>query len=58
MLDEFKDVLTVEELCEALKISKRLAYDLIRDGTIPVRRIGRIYRIPKIAVINYLQTQG
>ena len=58
MLDEFKDVLTVEELCEALKISKRLAYDLIRDGTIPVRRIGRIYRIPKIAVINYLPTQG
>ena len=58
MLENFKDVLTVEELCEALKIGKRLAYSLLKEGTIPSRRIGRIYRIPKNAIIDYLTAQG
>ena len=54
MLEKYKDVLTIEELCEALKIGKRLAYKLVHEGTIPARRLGRIYRIPKTAVIQYL----
>ena len=54
MLEDFKDVLTIEELCDALHIGKRLAYKLVHDGTIPARRIGRIYRIPKSAVLQYL----
>ena len=58
MLENYKDVLTVKELCEALQIGKRLAYTLLRDGTIPARRIGRIYRISKKAVIDYLTAQG
>ena len=54
MLEKYNDVLTVEEMCEALKIGKRLAYTLLQEGVIPSRRLGRIYRIPKIGVINYL----
>ena len=58
MLEKYNDVLTVEEVCEILKIGKRLAYTLLQEGVIPSRRLGRIYRIPKIGVINYLMAQG
>ena len=57
MLEKYADVLTIQELEEALKIGRRLAYTLVRDGTIPSKKIGRIYRIPKTAVIEYLKTQ-
>ena len=57
MLEKYADVLTIQELEEALKIGRRLAYTLVRDGTIPSKKIGRIYRIPKAAVIEYLKTQ-
>ena len=46
MLEKYADVLTIQELEEALKIGRRLAYTLVRDGTIPSKKIGRIYRIP------------
>ena len=58
MLDKYDDVLTVEQLCEILHIGKRLAYQLLKDGAIPSRRLGRIYRIPKKAIENYLMMQG
>lgn len=58
MLDKYDDVLTVEQLCEVLHIGKKLAYQLLKDGTIPSRRLGRIYRIPKKAIVNYLMMQG
>ena len=54
MLENYMDVLTVEELCDVLKIGKRLAYKLLRNGEIPSLKIGRIYRISKAAVIEYL----
>lgn len=57
MLEQYKDVLTVDELCEVLQIGKKLAYQLIHSGVIPARRLGRIYRISKKAVIDYLTEQ-
>lgn len=58
MLEQYKDVLTVEELCEVLQIGKKLAYRMIRSGEIPARRLGRIYRISKKSVIDYLSNQN
>lgn len=58
MLEQYNDVLTVDELCEALKIGKRLAYQLLHDGVIPSRRLGRIYRISKKSIIEYLSEQA
>lgn len=52
--NEIPDVLTVQQLAAILHISGRSAYKLLHDGIISHRKIGRIYRIPKIAVINYL----
>ena len=54
MLNRYKDILTVEELCEALKIGKNTAYTLLKSGEIKSVKIGRVYKIPKKNIIKYL----
>lgn len=54
MFESYSEIIKIEELCRMLKISKNTAYELIRSGQVPARRIGRIYRIRKIDVINFM----
>lgn len=53
MLDDWDDFLTVEELCELLKIGHNAAYALLGSGKLKAFRNGRVWRIPKQAVIDY-----
>lgn len=54
MLESYLDVLDVNDMCSILNIGRKTAYQLLNTGEIPCRRIGRIYRIRKDAVIEYL----
>ncbi len=54
MLDTYADVLEIKDVCAILKIGRKTAYCLLQSGEIAYRRIGRIYKIPKVAVIQYL----
>lgn len=54
MFESYPDVISVSELCEMLDISKKLAYRLLDSQEIRSVRVGRIFRIPKAAVIDYL----
>ena len=54
-LQKIPDVLTVNEVAEVLKVSKKSVYTLLQDNQIRHRKIGRIYRIPKTAIADYLQ---
>ena len=54
MLDEYKDVLKIEDLMTILRIGKNKAYQILRSGVIPNRKVGSQYVIPKMGVINYL----
>ena len=47
-------VYTVAEFAQAFAISPRRVRDLIRKGEIPALRIGRSYRIPRKAAVEYL----
>ena len=47
-------VLCVKDLIPLLSISHNTAYALVRSGQIHSIRIGRAYRIPREAVIDYL----
>ncbi len=58
MLNEFEDVLTVDELCEVLRIGKNAAYRLLKEGKVKGFRIGRIWKISKLSLINYLTGQS
>lgn len=54
ILKEYNDVLTFKELQQVLKASRTKTYQLLQDGTIPSRKLGTDYRIPKFSVIKYL----
>ncbi len=41
-------VYTVEEIQQMLHISRKTAYDLIKDPPFPVRKVMNQYRIPKL----------
>ena len=54
MLENYKDVLKIEDLMDILRVGKNKAYEILKTGVIPNRKIGNQYVIPKIGVINYL----
>ena len=57
MLENWDDFLTVEELCEVLKIGRNVAYRLLNSGELKAIRNGRVWRVPKQAVIEYVKRQ-
>ena len=58
MLEGYDDLLTTEDACEALKIGKNALYALLADGSLKAYRNGRVWRIPKAAVEEYIRTQS
>ena len=58
MFPEYPDIITTAQLQEMLGISRRLAYQLINDGSIPGILIGNTYKIPKANVINYFMGEN
>lgn len=53
MFKDYPDILTVEQVAEALHISKNSAYRLIHDKSIGCKRIGRKIIVPKRCLIDY-----
>lgn len=53
-LSEYKDILKIEDMIKILHISKGKAYSLVKNGEIKSLRIGRIIRIPKFALVDYI----
>lgn len=51
-------VLKVEDLAKVLSIGLNSAYELVRSGAIRSIKVGRVYRIPKTAVDEYLNPAG
>lgn len=57
MLNQFREILTVEELCEVLLIGRNRAYELLKTGQLRGFQIGRTWKIPRIALEEYLMRQ-
>ena len=57
MLEEYPDVLNIKQLCTALDIGKNTAYKLINSGNIKSLKIGKVHKIPKCYVIEYIINQ-
>ena len=47
MLEQYDDVMTTEEACEALKVGYNTLYELLNSGQLKGYRNGRTWRIPK-----------
>lgn len=54
MFEEFADVLTAEEACEALRIGYNALYELLNSGKLKGFRNGRVWRIPKQSLQIYI----
>ena len=54
MLEQYDDVMTTEEACEALKVGYNTLYELLNGGQLKVYRNGRTWRIPKLAVQEFI----
>lgn len=58
MFENYDDILTVEEACEALKIGYNAMYELLNAGKLRGYRNGRVWRIPKAALVEYIQNSS
>ena len=54
MFEDFADILTAEEACEALRIGYNALYELLNSGKLKGFRNGRVWRIPKQALQMYI----
>ncbi|MBR2042373.1 MAG: helix-turn-helix domain-containing protein [Oscillospiraceae bacterium] len=55
VLKNYPDVLTVDEVSNALKVSTKTVYRLLKENKIDHICTGRIYRIPKANLLAYLK---
>ena len=55
MLEEYPDIISVDELCEILNISRNTAYELLRSRRIRYVRVGRTYKILLSSVKEFLE---
>ena len=54
MFEEYPDILTVEDACEALRMGYNAMYDLLNTGKIKAFKNGRVWRIPKESLKQYI----
>ena len=54
MLEQYDDVMTTEEACEALKVGYNTLYELLNSGQLKGYRNGRTWRIHKLAVQEFI----
>ena len=54
MFEQYEDVLTVNECCEALRMGYNAVYDLLNEGKLKAYKNGRVWRISKQALIQYV----
>ena len=56
MLEQYEDVMTTGEVCEALRIGYNVLYELLNSGRLKGYRNGnRGWRMPKVAVQEYIR---
>ena len=58
MFRNYPDVMDIRDLQRALGIGKSTAYALVESNRIPNFKIGRIYKISKSALIDFIQSQS
>ena len=54
MFEQYPDILTVEEVCEALRMGYNAVYVLLNVGKLKAYKNGRVWRIPREALKEYI----
>ena len=53
-LEEYPDILEVDDFCKILRIGKNSAYKILESRVIPAFRVGSSWKITKSAMIDFL----
>lgn len=56
MLEEYKDILTTDDLYEILPIGRNAIYNLVKNKELKTIRIGKKILILKESLIDYLKS--
>lgn len=51
-------LLTVPEAARVLRISRNLAYELVARGEIPAIRLGRVIRVPRAPLEEWVKSEA
>ncbi|MBK5347001.1 MULTISPECIES: helix-turn-helix domain-containing protein [Bacillus] len=54
MFENYDDVVNVEDLMEMLNIGRNKAYELLQSGKVRSFKVGKLYRIPKVCIQQYV----
>lgn len=58
MFEQYDDLMTSDEACEALRIGKNALYLLLNSHKVKAYRNGRVWRIPRQAIEEYIRIQA
>lgn len=58
MLNQYSDIMSVPDVAEVLSIGKNWVYELLENNAIKGFRIGRVWKIPKAAIQEYIIEQS
>ena len=58
MFNNYPDILTTEQACEIMNMSRNTLYELLRSKDIKAFQVNRIWKIPREAVEEYCRRQS
>lgn len=56
--ETYNDMISIDDLCEMLAIGKNTAYHLLKTNQIRAFKIGRIWKIPRESVSEYVLSRS
>lgn len=58
MLQRYDDIMDVFDVAEALQIGKNRVYEILEKGELKGFRIGRVWKIPRVSLEDYILSQS
>ena len=58
MLNNYDDLMTVQEVCGVLMVGKNRIYELLQSGRLDGFRTGRIWKIPKLSLEKFIRSEA
>lgn len=58
LFEQYPDILTVHQVRQALGIGRTAVYRLLDSKQIRCFKIGNAYKIPKVSLIEFIQSNG
>ena len=55
---DYTELLTVDEFCDVLRVSHNVGYQILASGKIKCFKVGRIWKIPRESINDYIISQS